>query len=76
MQFPQVDICADRARLAAGEQMFGLRFKNHSIADGVQRSLFCRDWTVVSDPQMLLTACSSSTSQLTRNDPQHFRRVR
>ena len=40
MEFPQVDIRADRARLEAGEQMLGLRFKNDAMANQVQCGLF------------------------------------
>src|SRR5208337_4905856 len=40
VKFPQVDIRADRARLEAGEQMLGLRFKNDAMANQVQRGLF------------------------------------
>jgi hypothetical protein len=42
MEFPQVNIRADRARLEAGEQMLGLGFQNHAMTDMVQRGLFGR----------------------------------
>ena len=37
-----MNIRADRARLEAGEQMIGLRFQNHPIADVIQRGFFRR----------------------------------
>lgn len=42
VKLPQVDIGADRARLEAGEQMLGLRLKNHAIANQVERLVLRR----------------------------------
>ena len=48
VEFPQVNIRADRARLEAGEQMFGLRLNNDAMANEVQCGFFCRP--AASDP--------------------------
>jgi len=42
VELPQVDIRADRARLEAREQMLGLRFQNHPMADVTQCGFFRR----------------------------------
>jgi hypothetical protein len=42
VELPQVDIRADRACLEAGEQMLGLRFQNHPMADVIQCGFFRR----------------------------------
>ena len=42
VQFPQMNIRADRARLERSEQMFGLRLDDDTIANQVQRLFFRR----------------------------------
>ena len=60
MQFPQVDIRADRARREIGKQMLGLRFKDHPMANAVQGRFFrgpVPEW-VSSSPVMIPLALS------------------
>ncbi len=40
VEFPQVNIRTDRARLEAGEQMLSLCFKDYAIANGVRCGFF------------------------------------
>src|SRR6266567_3687228 len=42
VEFPQVDIGADCARLEAGKQMLRLRFDNYTAANQVQCRFLCR----------------------------------
>ena len=42
VKFPQMDVGADRARLEAGEQVVGLRFQNHPMANVIQCGFFRR----------------------------------